>query len=74
MIERISGSNALQIAQRAIQNALKQVDASAQKMAQGKIDSEKIIQLELAKQNVRVQKVNIEAAIETTEQIIDIRA
>ena len=74
MIERISGSNALQIAQRAIQNALKQVDASAQEMAQGKIDSEKIIQLELAKQNVRVQKVNIEAAIETTEQIIDIRA
>jgi len=50
------------------------VEASAQKVAQGKIDSEKIIQLELARKNVQVQKVNIKAAIKATEQILDIRA
>lgn len=72
MIQPISNSNALRIAQQAMKNAMKEVDAAAQKVASEKISAENMIELELAKKNMQAQQVSMEAAIQASQQVLDI--
>ena len=74
MINPVTNSNAIHTAFQAMQKASGEVYKAAKEAASESLEAEKLIQLELAKKNVQIQKVNVDAAVQASETILDIIA
>ncbi len=73
MIDKVGGS-AMYSALQGMQKAMQQADAAAKAVAKGELEAKQIVELQLAQQNVKMQTINVKAAMETGEQILDILA
>ncbi len=74
MIQSVNSGDAMYSALQGMQKAMKQADAAAKAVAKGEIEAKQIVELQLAKQNVQMQTKNVQAAMETGQQILDILA
>lgn len=72
MIDNISNSSAMHSAMRGLSSAMQQLDQKAARVAEGNPDADKIVALKVAQQNAKIQAENVRAAVEATEQILDI--
>jgi hypothetical protein len=74
MIAPINTTNAIHVAYDGLKKASNNVNVAAQQISEGNIDADKLLALEVQKQNAKVQQVNLKAAIEYGENIIDLLA
>ena len=72
MIYKVGTNNAMYTAMRGLNEAMQNLDQKAGRVAQGNPDADKIVALQIAQQNAKIQAANIKAAVEATEQILDI--
>ena len=72
MIEKVGGNNALYTALGGLNKAMQVLDQKTTAVAEGNIDAEKLVSLQIAQQMAKIQAVNVKTAVETTEQILDI--
>jgi hypothetical protein len=74
LVNSVSNTSVMQTALQGLQKAAKDVHKAAKEVTSDSLEAEKLIQLELAKKNVQVQKVNVDAAVQAAETILDIIA
>ncbi len=74
MIQSVGPGNAMYNAVQGMQKAMKQADTAAKAVARGEVEAKRMVELELAQQNVKMQTKNIQAAMEMGQQILDILA
>ena len=74
MIAPINTTNAIHVAYDGLKKASNNVNVETQQISEGNIDADKLLALEVQKQNAKVQRVNLKAAIEYGENIIDLLA
>jgi len=74
MIQSVGSGNAIYSALQGMQNAMKQADVASKAVAEGEVNTKRIVELQLAQQNVQMQTKNIQVAMETGQQILDIIA
>ena len=72
MINPVNSTNAVYTAQDALKTASNRVDSAAKEIEQGNIQADKIAALEVAKENAKVQAVNLQNALKHQQNIIDI--
>ena len=72
MINPEHTTNAMYTAHEALREASNRVDDSARELAQGNADADKLLALETAKQNAKVQTVNLQQSMEHSQNMIDI--
>jgi hypothetical protein len=72
MINPIHSTNAIYTTHKALREASNRVDNSAKELAQGNAEADKLLALEMAKQNAKVQAVNLRQTMEHSQNIIDI--
>jgi len=66
--------NAIGPALNGLNRATQQFNAGTQRIAQGDIEPEAIVNSKIAQRDVEVQLVNVKAALETQEAALDILA
>ncbi len=54
--------------------AIKEAQQPAEALSRGEVTPDSVVQLKLASQNIRVQKVNLKSAMEIDKHIIDLLA
>ena len=72
MINPVHTTNAMYMAHEALREASNKVDNSARELAQGNAEADKLMALETAKQNAKVQAVNLEQSMKHSQNMIDI--
>ncbi|MCD4692196.1 MAG: hypothetical protein K8R79_04740 [Calditrichales bacterium] len=70
MIAPINTTNAIHVAYDGLKKASNNVNIATQQISEGNIEADKLLALEVQKQNAKVQAVSLKSVIEHSENII----
>jgi len=74
MTETVRAAAMISSALNGLQKALKDMQQPAKELSGGKVTADSVTKLKLSGQNIRIQKITLQTALEVNKHIIDLLA